>query len=1559
MASPPPNNGSSEPSGQKAARALKARLRATTSRAELLPLATNGLAELFGADVCAIAFRESDDRLEIALSTKTAGKYRQLSSPATDKNVATRALRSGRVLNLPSASAKDLAGLPLLEGYAGASVLTIPIKGPDRPAGVIILAKGTSAGVFSPEDESEGKAFAKEIAAAFTAIGRREKLSAELDRLKWENKRLRLVIESAPLLLSAQDLRTPLERLLEEARKGIPFDKGAVYFFEERRESVQQLASVGYTPEEAQLLTETFSESLAYRALQENEPVYVADVSSLTGGLMTAETSVGSTLAVPISVGDNTYGVVSLGSDERDAFEAGDVAFVKALAACAAAAVENARRLESEKKRARQLNLINEIGKKALLSASTRELYRDIAEAVKSKFGYYNVAIYSVDARADEFFLETIVGGYADHLPVGHRQSRGQGLAGAAAEAKRTILVNDVTKDHRFFAANPSLMETKSELCVPVVSRGDVAAVIDVQSRRIGAFEESDTLLLETLADQMGVIIENAALLKEERERASEIALIGDLGKEILAARDIPALLRTVSTAIRKHFQYFNVSVFLVDPNDVQTIIGSVIEGAYEKALKSPPRIKSGEGFVGWAVEKGEIAFSNDATQDPRYAPDPIPGETRSEIAVPIKVGDRVVGVLDVQENAKDALTKHDVELLRTFADQLAVAIQNVNLFGNEQKATHNAETLLHISHIISQTPDLEKSLEFLVEETRTAMDADAAVLVLRDEGEEKIKYKTSAGLTEEAEQLLHSADLDARSYPLFENAAASTKPVFAADLTSTDLETAGEPLPGLAGQSMAVAAVRKKERLLGFLVAVWQTSPSAVAESDLALFEGIAFQAAIAVENLRYLENVKRQTEYLAILSSIAADAGRLPPLDELLDRALEKIRAFAGLDAGAIHLYDVRRRSLALTATAGDDEEMEKRWEGFDSIGGERASALLDDGTIIKEKPADADPFELPPPEAGGPASFISLPLVAKRQVLGRLTLLSWSEIKFRREDVELLKTICDQLSVFIENAQLFSQNASRMEELVTLLDTSKTFSSSLDTEEIIYNIAQKVKDLIGADACTVFLLDRETGILEPIVSLTAYPEEVMKIRLKLGEGITGHVALTGKGEYVNDAGFDHRSLDVPGTPFEERESLLCVPLISREEVIGVMTLGRLGGEVFTDRDLQLVTLFAGQVAGSVENARLFDRVLSSMSIAEEHRRKSDAVFASIADAIVVTDMGLRVTEVNPAAEKMLSRRAETIINRHVRSILETPALHETFEKAAGILQEKDVAEFELAVSQPGKGSKPGYYRVLVNAVTNPSGERVGYVATFRDVTEAKELAFLKENFIANVSHELRTPLTSIIGSAELIMADDKAGTFPYSQFVRIIEKEARRLRELVDSILDFSLLESRRLELKLEAVDVNDLVKETTSKYQQMADRNGISLEFVPGEDIPGTYADPNLIRSALANLIKNAIQFNSAGGRVRVSTELRDGEVALAVADDGPGIPEDQLKTIFSTFYQVDGSSTRAVGGTGLGLTIAQRAIESHGGSIDVASKIGEGSTFTVLLPIRTEIPVDTE
>jgi two-component system phosphate regulon sensor histidine kinase PhoR len=1538
-------------------REFKSRIRRAGSRAELLPLVTNGLTDYFDADACAVFAGKEDSPIEIGLSTRKSGKYRQFAFTPQNENVVVKAYRTARPLNLPAAGAESLRDIPLLEEYAGSPLIALPLRSDDAVNGVTLIIKDAARGGFSPEEEAECLALADEISAALAAIGAREDVVAERDRLRWENERLHAAVGSAPIFAAAGTPAASLEQLLEEVRRGVPSDRGAVYRYDDTSGAVEQVAVFGYSPEEARLVAETFADSIAHEAMHKAQPVRVADVSTGAAGRMTEEAAGGgSLLAVPVLLGDEAVGVVCLGSDTPNAFEAEDIFFVDSLAACAAAAYGLSRRLEAETKLSRQFTLINEIGKKAFLAPSTRELYKEIAEAIRSNFDYYSVMLFSVDAGRRELYLEAIVGGYASHLPIGHRQRLEDGLIGAAVREKNTIFVNDTTQDGRFFATTLPSRETKSEICVPVLKRGEVAAVIDVQSRRLHAFGESDVLMLETLTDQIGVTLENSELLREERKRARELAMIGGIGREILASRDISSLLKSAAAAIRNHFKYYNVAVFLVNPDDPETLNAAVIEGAYEKALQdwTLPHVTAGVGLVGWAAAEGKVVLSNDAFKDERYTPDPIPGEQRSELCIPIKIGDVVAGVLDVQENETGALSETDVEILQTFADQLALAIQNVSLLAKEQDATSDAQTLLHISHIISQTVDLDQSLEFLVEETNTVMDSDATALFLVDDEDEPRKFMAAAGLPAETENALRSGEFSFGRYNLYEDAKASTKPLFIFDVAALDEELRDSLFPGVTVGALALAPLRKKGRLLGLLFTLWEAPEPGVSDSDRALFEGVAFQAAIGVENLLYLENVRRQTDYLSILSSIAADASRLPPLVELLRAAIEKILAFAGFDAGAIHLYEERRRSFHLVAQVALDEKKIRAWEDFESIEGERATALTDPTELFAVAgPGEKGPFDFPPEEEGGPTGYVSVPLTAKQQTLGRLTLFSWKGKTARAEDTSLLRTICDQLSIFIENTRLLARNTSRMEELLTLLETSKTLSSSLDTEEIIYNIAQKVKDLIGGDNCTIFLLDRDAGVLEPIVSLTAYPEEVMKIRLKLGEGITGHVALTGVGEYVNDAVTDERVMTVPGTPADEREALLCVPLLSREETIGVMTLGRLGGDYFTDSDLQLLTLFAGQVAGSIENARLFDRVLSSVSTAEEHRRKLDATFASIADAIIVTDTGLRVIEVNPAAEKMLGRKAREVVNRHVRSVIETPTLHETFEQATVRLREHDAAEFEFVVDATDGDGATGYYRVLVNAVTSPTGEKVGFVATFRDVTEAKELTLLKENFIANVSHELRTPLTSIIGSSELIMADERSGEYPYYQFVSIIDKEARRLRELVDSILDFSLLESRELELRVEATKVNEIVEEVIAKYEKLAQTSGISLEFEAGESIPVTYADPGLIATALGNLVKNAVQFNSSGGHVRVSSKVQGSEIAVAVADDGPGIPEDHMNSIFSTFYQVDGSSTRTVGGTGLGLTIARRAAEAHGGRILAASTVGEGSTFTFLIPLQRE------
>lgn len=1520
------------------------RIRNAQTRADLLPAIVNAVMDYYGASAAAVFVLVAERTMEAAVIRKEGG-YLEFTPDFSVDNLITKVTKSGRGVNLPAAPAGAFAGVPALGRFAGASCLALPLITETGVMGALIACREGGA-VFSPEDEADGRALAEESAQALAAAGEKERLLAEINRLKWENRQFSIALRAWPTWNALTDDEAIYEKILEEAAAGLSFDRGAVYIRDEGTGIVRQAATRGYGPEEAKLAADNFGESIAAQALRTGKATVIADATAT--GRDRGEVRGISFIAVPVQRDGDTFGVVTLASDRAHAFERGDINFLEAIANQAAAALANIRTLKRERKRAQQLALIHDITKKASFTKKRQELFGEIATAVRTKFDYYNVAIYAVDPAKRELVLETVVGGFADVLPVGYRQPLGEGLAGAAARNGHTVVVNDTTRDNRFVGATAALASTKSELCVPVKCRGEVVAVLDVQMRRLGAFEEDDILALEAIADRVGALLENAALYAEERNRAQELALLNRLGQHILTTGDIDTLLRTVASAIRKNFQYYNVAVFLTEPDQPRILIPRVIEGAYEKTEGMKARIPFGQGLIGWAAEHNQTVWANDATSDPRYLPDPIPGQERSEVCVPIVIDNNVVGVLDVQENRKDAFTTHDVELFKMFADHIAIAIRNINLITNERRATYDATTLLHISHIISQSSDLNKSLEYLAEETVTVMNADAAAFILTDDTG---KPATVAAIVGSEISSPGSAEYGLRVpyHPIYEVAAKSPKPIVITDVVA-DGRLQSDFLPGVTAGAAVIAPVRKQERLLAYLIIVWRETSPRLTPSDLALLEGITFQTAIGLENLLYYENVNRQTKYLSLLSSLAADASRLPPLVDLLYVSLQKISAFANLDGGVVHLYDEARRQLKpITHFGWDSGDTSTR--KLPVLTGETATRLATPELLTANGPAEAR--ALLPAEIGW-TDFVSVPMVVKNEVLGRLTLFTKRPRPIPGTLAEQLQTICDQLSIFVENAQLFAQTSAQMNELLTLLETTRTFSSSLDPEEIIYSIAQKVKDLIGADECTVFLLDREAGVLEPIVSLTAYPEEVMRLRLKVGEGITGHVALTGVGEFVNDARADPRSITVPGTPAEEKESLLCVPLIAREEVIGVMTLGRLGGDVFTERDLQLLSLFAGQVAGSIENARLFDRVLSSVSVAEEQRRKLDAIFTSISDPIIVTDPGLHIIEINPAAEKMLGKKAAEVVNRHVRSVIATPALHELFETAQARLETEPVAEYEFAVAESAGEKLTRYYRVLVDAVTNPAGEKVGYVATFRDITETKELSLLKDNFIANVSHELRTPLTSIIGSSELILADKAAHELPYYNFITIIDKEARRLRELVESILDFSLLEAGRLEFRPEPLDVNALVDETLRKYRVLAEDHRVTLSFEERDPALGNVvADPHLIETALGNVVKNAIKFNRPGGWVKVSTAMRNGEAAITVADNGRGIPRDQINNIFTKFYQIDSSSTRTVGGTGLGLAITKRAIETHGGRVDVHSVPDEGSTFTLVFPVNRE------
>jgi signal transduction histidine kinase len=233
--------------------------------------------------------------------------------------------------------------------------------------------------------------------------------------------------------------------------------------------------------------------------------------------------------------------------------------------------------------------------------------------------------------------------------------------------------------------------------------------------------------------------------------------------------------------------------------------------------------------------------------------------------------------------------------------------------------------------------------------------------------------------------------------------------------------------------------------------------------------------------------------------------------------------------------------------------------------------------------------------------------------------------------------------------------------------------------------------------------------------------------------------------------------------------------------------------------------------------------------------------------------------------------------------------------------------------------------------------------------------ELNQLKSNFIANISHELRTPLTHIRGYLELLV-DDGLGPLNEHQAeaIGVMQRSEERLERLIENLIEFSLFAKGDLTLQLGVVEMYNVFDEVLMECIPKCENKKLSLKSDIPEDIPQVYADHQKITWVLSQFLDNAIKFTEPGGQIQLGARLEGQLVKIYVYDTGIGISKERLKEIFEPFHQLDGSATRRYEGTGLGLAMAQRIIDTHGSKITVRSKIGEGSYFDFKLPVATAV-----
>jgi two-component system phosphate regulon sensor histidine kinase PhoR len=333
---------------------------------------------------------------------------------------------------------------------------------------------------------------------------------------------------------------------------------------------------------------------------------------------------------------------------------------------------------------------------------------------------------------------------------------------------------------------------------------------------------------------------------------------------------------------------------------------------------------------------------------------------------------------------------------------------------------------------------------------------------------------------------------------------------------------------------------------------------------------------------------------------------------------------------------------------------------------------------------------------------------------------------------------------------------------------------------------------------------------------------------------------------------------------------------------------------------------------------------------------REKLKAIFDTESAAITILDRERHVTTINKTAAKLFRITVEAARGKPFISLVRDHEMDNIVQKCLDTNQKQ--AEFV----QP-TGSRQ-YYELAVEPLSN------GTLVLVRDITNIRKLEKVRQDFIANISHELRTPIASCKAIVETLQGGAINDKNISEDFLQRMQVETEKLAQMVNELGELSRIESGELELKLERVNLAEVLAKVIDRLKAQADRAQLGIKLVVPSDLPSVIGDTNRIEQVAVNLVHNAIKFTPQNGRIIISPEIHDNMVWTSIQDTGIGIPEDDLTHIFERFYKVD--KARSGGGTGLGLAIAKHIIQAHGGDIWVESKEGKGSTFIFSLPIAS-------
>lgn len=1277
--------------------------------------------------------------------------------------------------------------------------------------------------------------------------------------------------------------------------------------------------------------------------------------------------------ALPLMVGNQLVGVLYARHKQVDHFDNDEIQTLKIVSNQVTIALSNARQTESTQSLYRTIERL-------VTAQDPQEMLDVFIESVRDSGVRASIFRTIYDENDKPRFAE-VIAAYNAYIPVGGRFDLDSAIGRIlTARPNEMIVVEDVSQGHA--AIDSKLQEvlngnkiTALTLIPLTTSTGRWVGTIQLSWFEVYKLPQHLTQLYAVLAPQLATILDSRwlaiemALAQEETERLYKASAriseaqteqeIVDVMYEVGATDAIVSMsLALYDTGERDTAKTFTV----VGNRRNDGVVLTGITGSIEEL----PLTR--------LISREAATVLNDIANDPRV--DDVTRDyllnlgTKAIIAQPLVINGRWLGVLTMASGEPYYHPHSLIRFMETMGEQIASVLDRFSLVRQTQVRARELETVAEVSASASQNLELGDLLQNVADLVKERFNLYHAHIYLLNDAEDRLVLTAGAGAV--GRQMVKEKRTIPFNAPqsLVATAARENRGVTVNDVKQNPNFLPHPLLPSTRSE-MAVP-MRVGSKVIGVLD-VQSDKVDRFTDNDIQVKTILAEQVAVAVQNARLFKQTHERLQDLAMTNRISEIMRSTDNLQVVHEQVMEIVRETFHATGATFMFYNPKTQSWSASSGMGDisTEQVELYTKQTENVG--LVLAGIPEGEVFALSDSSSIAESDESYRALRSKSLMLMPFYHNGAPVAAITLLYTDEPHFfTEEELVLARNLSSQISTGISRQVAALALMASEEQMRGITDTipGTIYQFEVDDNQWKMNyVSSGIKSLCGLEAdaivadfrtlMAVFHEDDLHPFMESIKAVIGKNQEwafVGRFRhaetgeIRWWQGRSVPAVLEG-GRRVHNGVL----LDIT----ERKEAELQLAKRAAE----LRTVSEISIEASTSFDVQaMIQMMVDQVK------ERFDLYHVHMYLLNEEGDELQLAAGFGEPGRIMKERGHRISLNAPTS--IVARTARELRSTIVNDVFKTEGflpnamLPATRAEMAIplIASNKLVGVLDLQSTQPGRFTDED-----LNINTVLGGQIAVAIANARAYAEIekqaerehqtaerlREVDRLKSQFLANMSHELRTPLNSIIGYSEVLL-DGVDGDLPEEavEDVGAIHESGKHLLTLINEILDLAKIESKQMKLDMVMINTDDFMAEIHKAAQILVKNKPVEINLEKEGETGPIHADKVRLRQIMWNLVSNAVKFTEQGS-VTIKYSQQDDMVHVKIVDTGIGMEADKIGLIFERFSQVDGSSTRRAGGTGLGLTITQQLVQMHGGDITVESVAGEGSTFTFTMPVYAE------